>query len=121
MIRGARGTAALLALAVLGWQAWNARQGRFVHLFLVSDIVVALLLLVGSAWLAERTAAALMMAGLSALAGVFLSATTGRLVLRQPLDGGTVLTALGLVPCVAVAAGLARWLVREGAGGRADG
>ncbi|SIN76727.1 hypothetical protein SAMN05444166_0729 [Singulisphaera sp. GP187] len=100
MIRQARATAFGLGLAVLGWQGWNAHQGRFVHAFLVADLVVGLFLVVAAAWPSDRTATALMMAGFSAMAAVFLSATTGRLLLGNAFDPGTVLTTVGLVPCL---------------------
>ncbi len=65
-------------------------HGRFVHAFLVSDLVVGLLLVVASAWPTERTATTLMLAGFSAMAAVFLSATTGRILLGRAFDPGTV-------------------------------
>lgn len=100
MIRLARWMALTLGLAVLGWQGWNAHKGRFVHPFLVSDIVVGLLLVVASAWPSDRTATALMLACFSALGAVFLSATTSRLLLGAAFDPGTVLATLGLIPCL---------------------
>lgn len=113
-MRLARWTALILGLAVLGWQGWNARNGRFVHAFLVSDIVVALLLVVASRWSSNRTAAVLMMAGFSAMAAIFLSATTGRLLLGNAFDPGTVLTTFGLIPCLIGAIVLGRGLSGQG-------
>jgi cytochrome bd-type quinol oxidase subunit 1 len=114
MIRAARLTAAAVGLAVLAWQIWNARNGRFVHAFLVSDVVVAVLLIAASAWPGERPAATLMMAGFAAMAAVFLSATTGRLLVGGEFDPGTVLTAVGLLPCLLGAIGLGRRLIVAG-------
>jgi hypothetical protein len=114
MIRLARVTALGLGLAVLGWQGWNAYNGRFVHAFLISDLVIGLLLVVASAWPGDRTAAVLMLAGFSAMAGVFLSATTGRILPGSAFDPGTVLTTLGLIPCLIGAIGLGRRLSESG-------
>jgi hypothetical protein len=47
-MRGLRTLALGFGIAVLAWQGWNARNGRFVHPFLVSDVVVALLLVVAA-------------------------------------------------------------------------
>lgn len=109
-MRLARFTALSLGLAVLGWQGWNAQNGRFVHVFLISDLVVALLLIVAAGWSRDRTAAALMLAGFSAMTAVFLSATTGRWLVGAKFDPGTVLTTLGLLPCLAGAIVLGRKL-----------
>ena len=112
MILAARITAASLGLAVLAWQVVNARRGRFVHPFLVADLVLGLFLVAAAVLPGRRGPALAMLAGFAALAGVFLSATTGRLLLGG-YDTGTALTTLGLVPCLAGALGLARWLLRE--------
>lgn len=114
MIRLTRGMAMSLGLAVLGWQGWNASHGRFVHAFLISDLVVGLLLVVASAWPTERAATTLMLAGFSAMAAVFLSATTGRMLLGRAFDPGTVLTTLGLIPCLVGAIILGRRLADRG-------
>jgi hypothetical protein len=112
MIRFSRAVALVLGLAVLGWQAVNARNGRLVHLFLVADLAIGLALIVAALWPGERGAAAGMLAAFSALAGVFLAATTGRLLLGG-YDLGTALTSLGLVPCLACAGALGRWLAQR--------
>jgi hypothetical protein len=111
MIPAARLTAALLGLAVLAWQVQNARRGRFVHPFLVADLVLGLFLVASAAWPGRRGPALAMLAGFAALGGVFLAATTGRLLLGG-YSTGTALTSLGLVPCLAGALGLALWLLR---------
>jgi hypothetical protein len=51
-----------------------------------------------------------MLAGFAALAGVFLVATTGGLLV-DGFDPGQALTTLGLVPCLAGLVVLSRWLV----------
>ena len=116
MIRRTRIVAALLGLAVLAWQVVNAARGRFVHAFLIPDLVIAPALIIASAWPNERRAALGMLAGYSAMAGVFLAATTGRLIVEDSYDLGTTLTTAGLLPCVICAVGLARWLNQRMAG-----
>ena len=113
MIRSARATALALGIAVLGWQAWNAWNGRFVHRFLVSDLAASFVLLAAGSWPGERGAAAGMLAGFAALAGVFLSATAGGLLVDGYQRTGTVLTTFGLVPCVLGTIGLALWLAEN--------
>lgn len=103
-----------LGASVLAWQGGNALQGRFLHPFLVSDIAMSLVLVVGGLWPGERGAAAVMLGGFAALGGIFLSATTGRLLLGGYRDPGTVLTTLGIVPCLAAAVALGRRLARPG-------
>jgi hypothetical protein len=112
MMRLARTTAAGLGLAVLLWQVWNARNGRFVHPFLAADLVAGLALIVAAAWPGDRGPAVAMLAGFSALAGIFLSATTGRL-LSGGYDLGTAFTTVGLVPCTAGMIGLGVRLSRR--------
>jgi ABC-type thiamin/hydroxymethylpyrimidine transport system permease subunit len=112
MILPARITAAALGLAVLAWQAVNARNGRFLHPFLVADLIIGLWLVAAALWPGRRGPAAALLAGVSALAGVFLAATTGR-ALTGGYDLGTFLTTLGLVPCLACAFGLGLWLARR--------
>jgi hypothetical protein len=114
IMRATRLTASALGLAVLGWQGWNAYQGKFVHFFLAADIVVALLLVAASLWPAERPAAAAMLAAFSALAAVFFSATSGRLLMGGYADPGTILTTLGVAPCVVGAVVLGCRLAKEG-------
>jgi len=116
MIRIARIVAALLGVAVLAWQVGNAARGRFVHPFLIPDLAIAPGLIVAAAWPADRPAALGMLAGFSAMAGVFLAATTGRLLVGGRFDLGTALTTAGLVPCAACAVGLGRWLNQRLAG-----
>lgn len=99
-LRHARRIAALLALAVLAWQAGNALAGRFVHPFLVADLILAAWLLAASAWPRPRVASVALIAGFGAMLGVFLSAVTARLLSGQ-FDPGTLAAALGLAPCVA--------------------
>ena len=96
-----RATAILLAAAVLAWQAGNAVQGHFVHRFLVADLAASAILLTGAVWAERRTADVIMLVGFSALFGIFLSATTGGLLVDGYHRTGTFLTSLGLVPCVA--------------------
>ena len=113
MIRLARGVSIAVGLAVLGWQAVNAYHGKFVHRFLIADLAIVAVLVLGASWRAERPAAVVMLAGLSAMVGVFLSATTGRMILSEAGGTGTNLTTAGLVPCLGVAIGLGHWLVRR--------
>lgn len=114
MIHLARLIALALGGAVLAWQGWNAHNGRFVHRFLVADLVVSLVLIVGSAWPGRRAAAVLLFWGYAALVGVFLSATTAGLLIDGYQRAGTILTTLGLIPCLACSIGLGRWLVTGG-------
>lgn len=114
MIRVARVISFALGAAVLGWQGVNASHGRFVHFFLVPDLVIGAGLIAGAFWPVERVAALAMLAGHSAMAAVFLCATSGRLLMEpEKYDPGTRLTTIGLVPCVVVAFGLGRWLARR--------
>jgi len=113
MIRLARAAALLIGGSVLGWQVVNAAHGRFVHAFLVPDLVIGVLLIVAAACPSERVAAVAMLAGFAAMAAVFLSATCGRLTMEpHAFDAGTRLTTLGFVPCVTAALALGRWLAR---------
>ncbi len=112
MIRASRIVAAALGAAVLGWQVVNWRNGRFVHDFLPADLILGTFLVVSALWKGERGAAAAMLGGFAAMGGVFLSATTLRM-LRGGYDMGTALTTLGLVPCLIHTTGLGRWLVRS--------
>jgi hypothetical protein len=98
-LQPARITAVVLALVVLAWQVGNATAGRFVHPFLVADLVVSAWLLAGSAWPGRRGAALLLVSGFGAMLGVFLSAVTGRMIAGH-FDPGTVAAAFGIVPCV---------------------
>ena len=84
MLRLARINAALLALAVIAWQAGNAAHGRFVHPFLVADLLVAAWLLAASVWPERRIARAALLTSHAAMFGVFLSAVTGRMLERPP-------------------------------------
>jgi hypothetical protein len=101
----------------LAWQCSPGRDGTpatgVIHPFLVSDVVVGLLLVVAAVWPGERGPAAAMLAGFAAMGGVFLSATSGRLLLGNYRDLGTVLTTLGLVPCLARAIALGHRLAGE--------
>ncbi len=54
-----------------------------------------------------------MLAGFGAFGGIFLAATTGKLVVGGA-HPGTIAAAIGVVPCVVGAVGLGRWLAREG-------
>lgn len=98
-LRTARRTAALLGLVVLVWQVGNAARGRFVHEFLIADLVLAPVLIAASALRPDRRAAAAMFGGFAALGGVFLSASTMRL-LGGGYDLGTGMATLGLFVCL---------------------
>jgi hypothetical protein len=100
-------------LAVLGWQVVNAAHGRWLHPFLIADLVVGGFLIGAAFWPGRRGSMLAMLAGFSALAGVFLSATTSRLLLGG-YDLGTALTSLGLIPCLVYAIGLGIILARSG-------
>lgn len=113
MIPRVRVLSRVMGLAVLGWQGWNAYRGTLVHFFLVADVVAGLVLILASTWTLERASAVGMLAGFSALAGVFLSATTGRILTGGYVDPGTILTTLGLIPCLLGAILLGRWLVKQ--------
>ena len=115
MLRRARTTAAALGLAVLAWQVGNAARGRFVHPFLVADLILGVGLIVASAWPGRRGPALAIFAGFAALGGVFLAASTGRALLGG-FDVGTGLAGLGIVPCLVGAIGLGRWLMQSEAG-----
>lgn len=104
-----RATAGGLALAVLGWQGVNAASGRFVHPFLIADLVVGVALIVSASWPGDRGPALAMLAGFAAMAGVLLAASTGRL-LAGGFDAGTRLAAIGVVPCLTGAIALGRHL-----------
>lgn len=111
MIRRARAASLLIGGAVLGWQFVNAAKGRFLHFFLVPDLVVGAILLMAGLWPARRAAAIAMLAGHAAMAAIFLCATSGRLLVApEQYDAGTRLTTFGILPCVAVAVGIGRWL-----------
>lgn len=109
----ARISGALLGLAVLGWQGVNAINGRFVHPFLVADIVVGLALVAAAVWPGGRGPALALLGSFGALGGILLSATTGRWLDGGGFDLGRALAALGVVPCVAAAWLLARGLARD--------
>ena len=100
MLRHSRINAALVAIAVLGWQVGNAVAGRFVHPFLVADLLVAAWLLAASCWPGPIVARVALLSGHGAMLGVLLSAVTGRM-LDGHLDAGTIAAAIGLVPCLA--------------------
>ncbi|MEW4570829.1 hypothetical protein AB1L88_23430 [Tautonia sp. JC769] len=95
----ARLTAALLALVVLAWQVGNAAAGRFVHPFLVADLIVSAWLLLAASWPNPRPASLALLPGFGAMLGVFLSAVTARL-LAGHLDPGTLAAAVGILPCL---------------------
>lgn len=111
MIRPTRLGAAALGVALLAWQVVNAARGRFVHAFLVPDLVLGVGLLGSALIRRDRPAAAALLAMFAATLGVFLSATSARLLLGG-YDLGTALTSLGLVPCLAACVVLGRWLAR---------
>lgn len=100
MLRHARRTAAILALVVLAWQGGNAAAGRFIHPFLIADLIIAAWLLLGWRWPDDRQSAILLLSGFGAMLGVFLSAVTGRMLSGQ-FDPGTIAAGLGIIPCVA--------------------
>lgn len=108
----ARLTALGLGLAVLAWQVVNARHGRLVHEFLLADLVCGVGLLASSTLGLGRIAQVAMLAGYSALGGVFLTATTMRALLGG-YDFGTFLTTLGLGLCAAWVVILGRGLANE--------
>jgi hypothetical protein len=95
----ARLTAALLALVVLAWQAGNAAAGRFVHPFLIADLIVSAWLLIAASWPNDRAASLSLLSGFGAMLGVFLSAVTARL-LAGHVDPGTLAAAVGILPCL---------------------
>jgi len=97
MLRWARTIAGLTGIAVVFWQLGNAAVGRFVHPFLVSDLIVSAWLLVASVWPGNHGAAVGVLGGLGAMFGVFLSAVTGRMLVGA-FDLGTAAAAVGLVP-----------------------
>ena len=113
MIRLARVAAVGVGAGVLAWQVVNAVQGRFVHAFLIPDLVIAPILIGAALCPADRWAAPVLLAGFAAMAGVFLAAATGRLISGRQLDPGTWMTTVGLVPCLACALGLGRWLGQQ--------
>lgn len=98
-LRLARHTAAILALVVLAWQGGNAAAGRFLHPFLIADVIIAAWLLLGWRWPDDRRSAILLLSGFGAMLGVFLSAVTGRMLSGQ-FDSGTLAAGLGIIPCV---------------------
>lgn len=87
----------------------NAAAGRFAHPFLIADLVVGVFLIVAACWPGDRGPALAMQAGFSATGGVFLAASTGRL-LEGGFDAGTRLAALGFLFCLACAIALGRHL-----------
>lgn len=111
MIRTSRAGATVLGLILLAWQVVNASRGRFVHPFLIADLMVAVLLLISSSLPNDRTGSAVMLAAFSATAGVFLAATTAA-ILRDGYSLGRVMTGVGLVPCVIFAVALGKSLGR---------
>lgn len=96
----ARLTAAVLALVVLAWQAGNAAAGRFVHPFLIADLILSTWLLLAAFWPHDRPASLALLSGFGAMLGVFLSAVTARM-LAGHLDPGTIAAGLGILPCLA--------------------
>ncbi|WP_152051546.1 hypothetical protein [Tautonia marina] len=95
----ARLTAAILALVVLAWQAGNAAAGRFVHPFLIADLILSTWLLLAAFWPHDRPASLALLSGFGAMLGVFLSAVTARM-LAGSLDPGTIAAGLGILPCL---------------------
>ena len=108
----ARFSGAALGLVVLGWQGVNAWNGRFVHPFLVADLVAGLVLVAAAVWPGDRGAGLALLAAFAALGGVLLSASTGRWLEGGGFDRGRVLAAVGVVPCAAAVVLLARRLAR---------
>jgi len=110
-IRPYRRLALGLGLAVLGWQGVNLGLGRFRHEYLVADLAASLVLIVAALRPGDREAAAGMLAGFGAFGGIFVAATTGKLVVGGA-HPGTIAAAIGVVPSIVGAVGLGRWLAR---------
>ena len=117
MIRTARIVSFAIGAAVLGWQGVNAANGRFVHFFLIPDVVIGCMLIAAGSWPSERAAAVAMLAGHAAMAAVFLCASGGRLLVEpEKFDAGTRLATFGMVLCALIAGGIGRWLARRSDG-----
>ena len=118
-LRPYRALALSLGLAVLGWQIVNLALGHFWHEYLVA-VAVASLIVIGSAIVGEdRRATVGMLAGFAIFLGIFLAATTGKLVVGGG-HPGTIAAGLGIVPLPAgrgrarPAVGLVGWVIHPG-------
>jgi hypothetical protein len=100
-----------LGLGVLAWQLVNLGLGRFRHEYLAADVAASLVLIAASSWRGERGPASGMLVGFAMFGGIFLAATTGKLIVGGA-HPGTIAAGLGLVPCLIGIAGLGRWLAR---------
>ena len=94
----------LLSVFVLLWQLVNLGLGRFFHEFLVADVVASLVLIRGASIEDDRTAARWMFGGFAAFGGIFLAATTGKLVVGGA-HPGTFAALVGLAVSIVGAAG----------------
>ena len=113
--RQVRLLAATMGAAILAWQVGNAFGGKFIHRFLVADLIAAGGL-VGACCVRDRRVAAVgMLVGFAGLGGVLLAASTGALLV-DGFDLGRAMAALGVVPCAVGAASLARRLTGPGTG-----
>lgn len=94
-----------LSIAVLGWQCINLGLGlgRFWHEYILVDVIASLFLLSA----ASRRSAVGMLAGFAMFAGIFLAATTSKLIVSR-FHPGTIAAAVGVVWCAAGAIGLGR-------------
>lgn len=92
-----------LSIAVLGWQSINLGLGRFWHEYILVDVIASLFLLSA----ASRGSAVGMLAGFAMFAGIFLAATTSKLIVSR-FHPGTIAAAVGVVWCAAGAIGLGR-------------
>jgi hypothetical protein len=108
-LRFYRSLGLMLGLGVLAWQFINLGLGRFRHEYLAADLAASLILIAASCWPGNRGPAAGMLVGFAMFGGIFLAATTGKLIIGGA-HPGTIAAGLGLVPCVVGIVGLGRWL-----------
>lgn len=112
-LRPYRALAIVLGVAVVAWQFVNLATGRAWHEYLVADLAASLVL-IGSALIRpERRAVTGLLVGFSMFLGIFVAATTGKLIVGGA-HPGTVAAGLGIVPCLVGVVGVGRRLTMSG-------
>ncbi len=104
--------AIVLAAIILAWQGWNAATGKFLHRFLIGDLVAAAILMATAFDKAGgRRLQVGLLIGFATMGGVLLAAVGATLV--DGFQVGRLAAAVGLAVCVFGAAAVGRAVLRD--------
>ena len=108
-LRPYRALAIALGAGVVAWQFVNLAMGRPWHEYLVADLVASLVLIASALVRPERRAVPGLLVGFAMFLGIFIAATSGKLIVGGG-HPGTIAAGLGIVPCLIGVVGLGRGL-----------